>query len=151
MNKYLEQVELFMTLAGQDIPSEISIENKQVNNLRSSLLFEELEELTDALVTKDSLETLDALCDLQYVLSGAILALGFKDVFDKAFEEVQRSNMSKFPKDYTETAQSAHLLEEDCEVVKVLDRYVIKRKSDGKVLKPSTYFKPNLKQFINGE
>jgi predicted HAD superfamily Cof-like phosphohydrolase len=40
-------------------------------------------------------EQLDALCDLQYVLSGTILENGFTNVFDEAFNEVHRSNMSK--------------------------------------------------------
>ena len=38
---------------------------------------------------------LDALCDLQYVLSGAVLEFGMQDRFVEAFNEVHRSNMSK--------------------------------------------------------
>jgi predicted HAD superfamily Cof-like phosphohydrolase len=40
-------------------------------------------------------EIADALCDLQYVLSGAILEFGFGGKFKSLFEEVHRSNMSK--------------------------------------------------------
>ena len=40
-------------------------------------------------------EIADALCDLQYVLSGAVLEFGLGEKFVELFNEVQRSNMSK--------------------------------------------------------
>jgi predicted HAD superfamily Cof-like phosphohydrolase len=63
--------------------------------LRVSLIAEELKELEEAIQDKDIVEIADALCDIQYVLSGAILEFGLKDKFNALFEEVQRSNMSK--------------------------------------------------------
>ena len=44
--------------------------------LRVSLLQEELNELKEAIEDNDLVEVADALCDLQYVLSGAILEFG---------------------------------------------------------------------------
>ena len=35
------------------------------------------------------------LCDIQYVLSGAICEFGMASIFKTLFDEVQRSNMSK--------------------------------------------------------
>ncbi len=52
---------------------------EEVCALRISLLQEELLEFTMAHDTSNRLEMLDALCDLQYVLSGAILHLGMRD------------------------------------------------------------------------
>src|SRR5882762_3832709 len=64
-------------------------------NLRISLIEEELRELEEAVKNKDIVEVADALCDIQYVLSGAILEFGLGGKFKDLFEEVQRSNMSK--------------------------------------------------------
>ena len=63
--------------------------------LRVSLLAEELDELKAAIAADDLVEVADALCDLQYVLSGAVLEFGLGDRFKALFDEVQRSNMSK--------------------------------------------------------
>src|SRR5688500_18271694 len=63
--------------------------------LRVALIAEELKELEVAILEKDIVEVADALCDIQYVLSGAILEFGLGEKFNALFEEVQRSNMSK--------------------------------------------------------
>src|SRR5262245_25638537 len=63
--------------------------------LRVALLAEELKELEVAILEKDIVEVADALCDLQYVLAGAIHEFGLGEKFKALFEEVQRSNMSK--------------------------------------------------------
>jgi predicted HAD superfamily Cof-like phosphohydrolase len=63
--------------------------------LRVALIAEELKELEVAILGKDIVEVADALCDIQYVLSGAILEFGLGEKFKSLFEEVQRSNMSK--------------------------------------------------------
>jgi hypothetical protein len=59
------------------------------------LLEEELRELGEALEERDPVAVLDALTDLQYVLDGAYLALGFHAYKGDALLEVHRSNMSK--------------------------------------------------------
>ncbi len=71
------------------IPSEAR------SQLRVSLLAEELDELREAIADGDIVAVADALCDLQYVLSGAVLEFGLGDKFKALFDEVQRSNMSK--------------------------------------------------------
>ncbi|HZV43887.1 MAG TPA: nucleoside triphosphate pyrophosphohydrolase family protein, partial [Saprospiraceae bacterium] len=63
--------------------------------LRVNLLQEELDELKEAIEAKDITAVADALSDIQYVLSGAILEFGLAPKFKELFEEVQRSNMSK--------------------------------------------------------
>src|SRR5690625_3320579 len=49
---------------------------KERAQLRINLLTEELKELKEAIANDDLGEIADALCDLQYVLSGAILEFG---------------------------------------------------------------------------
>ena len=51
------------------------------NKLRPKLLREELQETFDAAVKGDRIALLDGLCDTQYVLSGAILAWGFRPMY----------------------------------------------------------------------
>jgi len=63
--------------------------------LRVDLIAEELKELQQAIADQDMVEIADALCDIQYVLSGAVLEFGLGEKFTTLFDEVQRSNMSK--------------------------------------------------------
>ena len=71
------------------------IPNADRCRLRINLLAEELKELEQAIDDNDLVEVADALADLQYVLSGAILEFGLGDKFKAIFDEVHRSNMSK--------------------------------------------------------
>ena len=108
---------------GQEVKQKPSFATDEINNLRYSLIKEELEEFKNALEQKDLLEAADALTDILYVVYGAGHAFGID--LDKCFAEVQRSNMSKLNTDgkpiYNE---------------------------NGKVMKGPNYSKPNLKQFL---
>lgn len=119
------------------------IPSKDRCKLRINLLDEELDELKEALEEGDLEEVIDALCDLQYVLSGAILEFGFGSDFKTFFDEVQRSNMSKTCKTLEEAeATQAHYLNKDgseSEIVKSGDHFLVYRKNDGKVLKSVNY------------
>ena len=86
-----EKVGSFMKTFGQEVKSRPLLSTDKINNLRLSLIKEELEELKDAM-KKDLLEIADALTDILYVTYGAGHAL---NKFDKCFDEVQRSTMSK--------------------------------------------------------
>lgn len=113
--------------------------------LRVSLIAEELKELEEAIADKDLVEIADALCDIQYVLSGAILEFGLKDKFAELFDEVQRSNMSKACKNREEAEETMrHYFEKDGteSYYRELDgKFLIFRKSDDKTLK-SVYYSP---------
>jgi len=120
--------------------------------LRVELLQEELNELCLALDTRDLVETFDALADLQYVLSGAILECGLADVFDKGFEEVHRSNMSKACNDIADAKETVNTYHTKG-VLAVAEptengKYIIVRKPDGKILKANKYSPANLTQFL---
>jgi len=122
---------------------EIPDENRQ--NLRISLLAEELDELQSAIMAGDLTEVADALCDLQYVLSGAILEFGMGDAFHDLFNEVQRSNMSKACKSEEEARETVAYYTEQkdtpCYFEKSGDVYLVYREADRKTLK-SIYYSP---------
>jgi predicted HAD superfamily Cof-like phosphohydrolase len=66
-----------------------------LGNARVRLIREELNELEKACKEGDIVEQLDALCDLEYVVKGSVLALGFPHIFNEAFDAVHESNMTK--------------------------------------------------------
>ena len=70
------------------------------------MLAEELKELQQAVNDNNLVEIADALCDLQYVLSGAVLEFGLGEKFKELFDEVHRSYMSKACKTVEEANQT---------------------------------------------
>lgn len=124
----LEQVREFHETYCLSVKDTPDLSDPKTNQLRINLLAEELEELQEAIADNDPVEVLDALIDLQYVLDGAFLSLGFHDVKDAAFNEVHRSNMSKLG----------------------ADGKPIVRPDDGKILKGPDFFEPDMAQFIKG-
>jgi predicted HAD superfamily Cof-like phosphohydrolase len=84
---------------GQPVNDEPTLDDGETNRLRIALLSEELTEFAVALADRDPVAVLDALTDLQYVLDGAYLSLGFHRYKDAALNLVHRSNMSKLGAD----------------------------------------------------
>ncbi|PHR62985.1 MAG: hypothetical protein COA47_01450 [Robiginitomaculum sp.] len=89
--------------------------------LRLDILEEEVRELREAVEDNDLVETLDALCDIQYLLDGAFLEFGLHGLKQAAFEEVHASNLSKMGADGKPVMRA-----------------------DGKVLKGPDFFQPDL-------
>lgn len=120
--------------------------------LRVSLIAEELKELEEAITNKDIVEIADALCDIQYVLSGAVLEFGLADKFSALFEEVQRSNMSKACKSQEEAEETVRYYSEErdtpCFYEKQEDLYLVYRTEDRKTLKSVKYSPANLRSII---
>lgn len=122
--------------------------------LRLTLLQEELDELAAAVADKDLLEVADALCDLQYVLAGAILEFGLGEKFKALFDEVQRSNMSKAC-DSREEAQATvdyyrRERGEEAYIVEQLPHWLVYRRADNKTLKSVNYAPADLRAILNG-
>jgi predicted HAD superfamily Cof-like phosphohydrolase len=111
--------------------------------LRVALIAEELKELEVAILEKDIVSVADALCDIQYVLSGAILEFGLADKFSALFEEVQRSNMSKACRTEDEAkATVEHYRKKDgteCYYKEEEGKWLVYRKSDNKTIKSINY------------
>jgi len=118
-----EKVGLFMKTFNQDVKVSSSLSTDKINDLRISLINEELEELKQAISEKNLTEVADALTDILYVTYGAGHAFGID--LDKCFDEVQNSNMSKLGKDGKP----------------IFNEF-------GKVMKGPNYFKPDLSKYI---
>ena len=118
-----EKVGLFMKTFGQEVKNKPGLSEEKINNLRVSLIAEELEEFKNAVKNNDLKEVDDALTDILYVTYGAGHAFGID--LDKCFDEVERSNMSKLGDDGKPIYNEA-----------------------GKVMKGPKYFNPDLEKFM---
>jgi predicted HAD superfamily Cof-like phosphohydrolase len=121
--------------------------------LRVALLAEELKELEVAILKNDIVEVADAFCDLQYVLSGAILEFGLADRFNALFEEVQRSNMSKACLSEAEAIQTVqHYKAKDgteCYYREEAGKWLVYRTADNKTIKSVNYSPANLELLLH--
>src|SRR3982750_532396 len=102
----LNQVAEFHQTFKHPILQEPTIPDENRCRLRVALIAEELKELEVAILEKDIVSVADALCDIQYVLSGAVLEFGLGEKFKELFDEVHRSNMSKACKTVEEANQT---------------------------------------------
>jgi predicted HAD superfamily Cof-like phosphohydrolase len=93
-------------------------------NMYHTLIKEEVSELQEAFDANDHVEILDALIDIIVVTVGAINSMGANA--QGAWDEVMKTNFAKI----------------DSTTGKV------KKREDGKVLKPQNWQPPNLKSFI---
>ena len=116
-------VKTFMETFGQMVRTKPQFPDGKTMQLRYELIKEELNELEQAMKTKNLKEIADALTDILYVTYGAGYAYGIN--LDKCFQEVQRANMSKLGDD---------------------GKPIYNDK--GKVMKGPNYLAPNLKQFV---
>ena len=118
-----EKVGIFMKTFGQEVKTKAELSNNKINELRISLINEELEELKKAMQENNIVEVADALTDILYVTYGAGHSFGIN--LDKCFNEVQESNMSKLGSDGNPIYNES-----------------------GKVMKGPNYFKPDLSKFL---
>lgn len=117
-------VAIFMEACGQEVlrePSYMTGNFSQVE-LYVNLIREEFEELLEGHENKDIIEVADACGDLIWVILGLANSLGIP--MRSVWQEVASSNMSK-----------------------TVEGKVIKRE-DGKILKPDTYFPPNIQRAL---
>ncbi len=148
----LNSVAQFHTTFNHPILDNPQIPNAKRAKLRISLLKEELEELEEAIANNDVVEAADALCDLQYVLSGAILEFGMGEKFAKLFTEVQRSNMSKVchtEEEAQATADHYENLGQSAYYEKKGKFFLVYRKADNKTLKSINYSEADLKAILD--
>lgn len=110
----------FMRASGQTV-GEI---NARQFALYRNLIEEEHKELVDAVWRDDRVEQLDALIDILVVTIGAIHSMGADAT--GAWREVMRTNMAK--------------------VDPVTG--LVRRREDGKILKPQGWQPPDLKQYL---
>ena len=118
---YQNDVALFMKSGEQCVMSELSLEGDQAS-LYMDLITEEYQETLSAFENSDLIEVADGLADMVWVIMGMCNTCGID--FDSVWQEVKASNMSKFP-----------------------DGKAIKNEQ-GKIMKPESYFKPNIKKVL---
>ena len=121
---YQNDVALFMKSGEQGVRSELSLEGDQAS-LYMDLITEEYQETLSAFKNSDLIEVADGLADMVWVIMGMCNSCGID--FDSVWQEVKASNMSKFP-----------------------DGKAIKNEH-GKIMKPDSYFKPNIKKVLGLE
>jgi len=98
--------------------------NKDQFNLYVTLIEEEANELADAITAHDQVETVDALIDILVVTIGALHSMGADA--EGAWKEVINTNFAKIDK---ETGK-------------------VRKREDGKVLKPVGWTPPNLEPYL---
>ena len=118
-NPFRDQ-EKFMRACDQSVENI----NLQQYEMYLSLIVEEMQELSVAINDNDRVEQLDALIDILVVTIGAIHSGGFNA--EDAWKEVMATNFAKI----------------DHETGKV------RKREDGKVLKPTGWTPPNLGPFV---
>tara|TARA_R110002020_G_scaffold309224_1_gene524777 strand:- start:179 stop:562 length:384 start_codon:yes stop_codon:yes gene_type:complete len=95
--------------------------------LRYDMILEELKEYKKACEEGDLVEIADALCDMDFLVNGGYSIHGMIETEQEVFEEVFDSNLSKLDKNGEPIFRA-----------------------DGKILKGKNYFKPNIKDILNG-
>jgi predicted HAD superfamily Cof-like phosphohydrolase len=120
MSNVFEDQRRFMTACDQSVSKYDSKQYLLYNNL----IREEVTELQEAIIANDKVEQLDALIDILVVTVGAIHSMGADA--EGAWNEVMRTNFAKI----------------DSVTGKV------RKREDGKVLKPEGWTAPNLEPFV---
>lgn len=110
---------------GHPVSDEPDLSDQKLNRLRVDLIEEEKGELALALLWEHKVAAFDALLDIQVVLDGAFLALGFHRFKAAGLAEVHRSNMSKLGADGKPIYRE-----------------------DGKILKGPNYTPPDLRKVL---
>jgi len=118
-NPFRDQ-EKFMRACDQTVDGN----NQDQFDLYHKLIKEEVGELQTAIDNNDRVEQLDALIDILVVTIGAIHSMGADA--NGAWKEVMRTNFAKIDKDTGK----------------------VRKREDGKVLKPVGWTPPNLKPFV---
>ena len=139
----LNQVAEFHKTFKHPVVASPAIPSKERCALRVALLAEEVKELQEAIADNNLVEIADALCDIQYVLAGAILEFGLGEKFKTLFDEVHRSNMSKACKTVEEAdATIAHYKTRDGSEAHYREEeglFLVYRTQDNKTLKSINY------------
>ena len=118
---YQGDVEKFMMAGDQPIQENLTLNGAQ-QELYMNLITEEYKETLEAFQEKDMIEVADGLADMVWVIMGMCSSCGID--FEKVWNEVKASNMSKF-----------------------IDGKAIKNE-DGKIMKPEAYFRPDIKKVL---
>jgi predicted HAD superfamily Cof-like phosphohydrolase len=125
----IQKVQEFHEVFGLGFRTEPTAEVEQrIVELRHRLMQEENDEYLEACKQKDITLIADALGDKLYILFGTIIAHGLQHKIAEVFDEIHRSNMSKLD-----------------------DNGMPIYREDGKILKSSNYFLPDIKNVLESQ
>lgn len=122
----IDQVKAFNSAFDIQSLSKSDVGDEKNYTLKHTLMAEELSEYLEACKKGDYVEVCDSVVDMMYILLGIVIHHKMTDFFYDMFNEVHQSNMSK------------------------LENGRVLRRSDGKIMKGSEYFQPNLSVIILG-
>lgn len=117
------EVALFQEACGQKVNRELTLNDYEQATLYGELIREETQELLEGLRNRDFVEIADGAADLIWVVLGLCNTVGIP--INPVWREIMLSNMSKIPSD---------------------GRVI--RREDGKILKPDSYFPPNIEKVL---
>ena len=133
MTNYQDDVEEFMIIGGQEVSTTQCMGSPAVYKdpttndpqiqLYMDLITEEYKETLEAYNAGDIVEVADGLADMVWVIMGMASSLDID--FEDVWQEVKRSNMSKF-----------------------VDGVAVKNPKTGKIMKPDTFSEPDLAKVL---
>ncbi|MEJ6490777.1 MazG nucleotide pyrophosphohydrolase domain-containing protein [Leucobacter sp. USCH14] len=118
-----DQVREFREACGDVVSYVPKLPNQATLRLGAKLVQEEMQELIDAIIDADAPEVLDALGDILYLTYGLAVAAGYD--LDEAFDRIHAANMAKVGADGK-----------------------VRRREDGKILKPDGWTPPDLTDLV---
>jgi predicted HAD superfamily Cof-like phosphohydrolase len=124
MTKVFTDVSVFLKAVGQETPSFAQATVSDQAELYKKLIKEEVEEFWEAEAVSDDVEQIDACFDMMWVIVGYMKSRGWD--CEKIWDEGAKSNLSKI------------------DPVTGL----VKRREDGKILKPEGWKPPDFTKFV---
>lgn len=156
MTENQKMVKTFHEVFNHPIAENPRMIDAKLAQRRVEFIISELQEYIKAIERKDLVEATDALADAQYFLDGTIIIHGLQNNFIDFQRIVHESNMSKICKtqfDLFDTIkeyekQGIEIYHETHNHPEIGTYYVVKRKTDDKVLKSASWYKPeeNIKE-----
>lgn len=140
----------FHQVFGHLISPKPTLPSEKTLNFRSNFIKEELDELRKGSEEGDLVEVADGLGDIQYVLDGFFIECGLHDKKDAIMAEIHRSNMSKVCRTQEDAERTIEELDVPAHWEKRGEFFVVKRTSDGKVMKAWNYSPADLKSIVEG-
>ena len=132
-----------------------TIPDQDTVDFRTNFIIEEMKELQKAVDDKDIVGIADALGDIQYVLDGLFLNVGLHNHKEAIIAAIHKSNMTKVCGDMDEVIQTQATIKAehgwDTYHEQVDKYYIVKRSSDGKVMKSIFYRKPDFSFLTQGK
>jgi|SRR5690606_5310543 len=135
VQEQIKELEKFQKAFKGTYNTKPTLISEQDWKLRLALSQEELNEYKEACENNDLVEVADSLTDRLFLLWGDVVSHGMQDIIVPMFQEVMRSNMSKLDLDGKP-------------IINGVNGVFDKTRPHGKVLKPSHFSEPNLKQFL---